>query len=88
MQKTFEAGVRPTAVMGDWLKWAEVNLDLPANVGVNEQWLTGQDAFLQGTQGYDEGKYPYMRISGTNPFLQEQNVRYSLLAGMDPSMAA
>ena len=40
-------GERPHGTVAEWLEWAEVDLDLPANEGVNEQWLTGSDAFYQ-----------------------------------------
>jgi len=40
-KRIFEEGERPHATLGEWLAWAEVDLDLPANEGVNAQWLTG-----------------------------------------------
>ena len=66
LQKVFEAGTAPTATVSDWLKWAEVDLDLPADEGVNAQWLTGEDTFLQGPSGAETGEYPHLRISGSS----------------------
>ena len=66
----FEAGDTPQGSLGEWLVWADIDIDSAADREPNMQWVpeTNQEMFedngLTGPWGFQKKEFPYPRTSG------------------------
>ncbi|KAK3241733.1 hypothetical protein CYMTET_48527 [Cymbomonas tetramitiformis] len=85
--KKFEAGYTLEMTVQELLQWANVDLDARCDEGSNAQWLTDQSEeqkrSLQGSRGYQDGKYPYLRTSGLNIEVTMEYYNYRLVPAIE-----
>ncbi|KAK3260170.1 hypothetical protein CYMTET_30858, partial [Cymbomonas tetramitiformis] len=84
--RIFNAGESVQMTLQELLQYAELDLDLRADEGVNAQWLhPDTDSYtnfaLQGPAGVASGEYPYVRVSGVTIEIKMAYYNYRLAPG-------